>query len=262
MGVPKAVANVPDWPRVLYGFSNSENIFSIDVRTEDVGGDPQLGPSRGAVNWNRASTTGVVSANIDHLSLRYVPNCESVKFNHVGFGDNSEREFEVKPILGELKTVNDWERLTYSFRVTRGFGLGAVIAPRAQAAELSGEQLFNLSVGALDVDGDGVENEADNCPAVPNANQSDQDSDGRGDVCDNCERANPAQADVNENGVGDECEQPNPLLSPGTIGETTSGIIWFIVAAGILLIIGFAVWKFGPRRLWQQVRKLREKNQN
>lgn len=38
----------------------------------------------------------------------------------------------------------------------------------------------------LDIDGDAVLEGADNCPAVANADQSDRDSDGRGDACDDC----------------------------------------------------------------------------
>jgi len=48
-----------------------------------------------------------------------------------------------------------------------------------------------------DVDGDGVEDDADNCPAMANANQADADGDGVGDACDNCPAvANPDQADA------------------------------------------------------------------
>ncbi|HEY1076923.1 MAG TPA: thrombospondin type 3 repeat-containing protein [Fontimonas sp.] len=40
------------------------------------------------------------------------------------------------------------------------------------------------AVNDLDDDGDGVEDQADNCAAVPNANQADGDGDGVGDNCD------------------------------------------------------------------------------
>ena len=37
-----------------------------------------------------------------------------------------------------------------------------------------------------DRDGDGLLNNADNCPSLYNPSQEDADRDGRGDLCDNC----------------------------------------------------------------------------
>jgi hypothetical protein len=74
--------------------------------------------------------------------------------------------------------------------------------------------------GTLDSDADGVLDAADNCQIIENANQSDTDGDALGDPCDpdadgdsvpndedNCELYNPDQADLNENWVGDACEE-------------------------------------------------------
>ncbi|MGD2109597.1 MAG: thrombospondin type 3 repeat-containing protein, partial [Phycisphaerae bacterium] len=71
-----------------------------------------------------------------------------------------------------------------------------------------------------DDDNDGAGDVADNCPLVPNPDQSDLDGDGIGDVCDsdldgdgfeneqdNCAGAsNPDQADADGDGVGDACD--------------------------------------------------------
>jgi len=81
---------------------------------------------------------------------------------------------------------------------------------------------FSVMVNFFDADSDGVGDEFDNCPAIPNQDQSDSDDDGIGDVCepdtdsdgiidddDNCPAVpNPDQADANSNGVGDVCEDP------------------------------------------------------
>ena len=58
-----------------------------------------------------------------------------------------------------------------------------------------------------DYDGDGIEDDFDNCPYIANRDQADSDGDKIGDVCDNCTAvANPDQHDVNANGVGDACD--------------------------------------------------------
>jgi hypothetical protein len=59
-----------------------------------------------------------------------------------------------------------------------------------------------------DVDGDGVPNASDNCPAIANPTQANEDGDPLGDVCDPC----PPYADNTDtdgDGVGDLCD-PNP----------------------------------------------------
>ncbi len=74
-----------------------------------------------------------------------------------------------------------------------------------------------------DLDGDGVGDSADNCPAFRNADQADLDRDGAGDACeadpdadgvegsgrtDNCRLvANPDQADGDGDGFGDACDR-------------------------------------------------------
>jgi hypothetical protein len=58
-----------------------------------------------------------------------------------------------------------------------------------------------------DFDGDGYEDDSDNCPFRPNREQADSDGDGVGDVCDNCKAVtNKDQLDTDADGLGDVCD--------------------------------------------------------
>lgn len=86
-----------------------------------------------------------------------------------------------------------------------------------EALEIIGDR--QECYGIYDRDGDGIVDEQDNCPDVPNPDQADLDGDGVGDACDddidgdgipndqdNCPRVyNPDQADTDGDGVGDAC---------------------------------------------------------
>ncbi|WP_437580263.1 thrombospondin type 3 repeat-containing protein [Sorangium sp. So ce887] len=71
-----------------------------------------------------------------------------------------------------------------------------------------------------DADGDGANDDGDNCPSVPNSDQTDTDDDGPGDACDddddndalddkadNCPSVpNSDQTDTDNDGLGDACD--------------------------------------------------------
>ncbi|UCE17164.1 MAG: thrombospondin type 3 repeat-containing protein [Gemmatimonadota bacterium] len=71
--------------------------------------------------------------------------------------------------------------------------------------------------GSIDSDGDGIPDNADNCPAVFNPGQEDWDGDGMGDACDSC--PNDPDNDGDEDGICgdvDNCpDDPNPLQEDG-----------------------------------------------
>src|SRR4029434_5131407 len=70
----------------------------------------------------------------------------------------------------------------------------------------------------LDKDDDGKNDDEDNCPDKPNADQKDKDNDGKGDVCDICpDVKNPDQLDSDHDGQGNACEPPPP---PDADGDT------------------------------------------
>jgi FG-GAP repeat protein/VCBS repeat protein len=72
-----------------------------------------------------------------------------------------------------------------------------------------------------DIDGDGVPDLADLCPAVADATNANADGDSRGDVCDNCPTMqNDDQADADGDGVGDICDNCVNVSNPRVPGWT------------------------------------------
>ena len=89
---------------------------------------------------------------------------------------------------------------------------------------------FSFNAGLLagaDGDADGVSDDLDSCPLVPNGTQADADGDGLGDACDNCRlapngpawpagQAALAQADADADSTGDACDVPRFLAEGAT----------------------------------------------
>jgi hypothetical protein len=103
-----------------------------------------------------------------------------------------------------------------------------------------GPLLDTVSVELVDTDGDGAGDGSDNCPDLPNGDQTDTDGDGRGDLCDptpngdadedgvgdpvdNCPNAaNADQTDTDGDGLGDACD-PSPTGLPTEKSACKSG---------------------------------------
>jgi hypothetical protein len=64
---------------------------------------------------------------------------------------------------------------------------------------------------AQDGDGDGIADPADNCPALANPGQYDEDDDQVGDVCDVCPHLGGPQVDGDGDEIGDACD-PRPSI--------------------------------------------------
>jgi len=81
-------------------------------------------------------------------------------------------------------------------------------------ARLSDRQTFQFNAtGAIDTDGDGVEDGSDNCPAKSNSDQNDADMDGLGDACD----ADYVDVDSDGDGIKDRDDKcpadPDPACA-------------------------------------------------
>lgn len=79
----------------------------------------------------------------------------------------------------------------------------------------------DVAAALLDLDGDGIDDPADNCPETVNPSQADADGDGLGDACDSCPlTASAVRTDSDHDGIGDPCD-----LSPNTFAPETLFVV-------------------------------------
>jgi hypothetical protein len=76
---------------------------------------------------------------------------------------------------------------------------------------------------ARDRDGDGADDDVDNCIEVPNKDQANSDPDAFGDACDLCPAVASANHDEDADGKGDECD-PCPMVRDFPLDEDQDGV--------------------------------------
>jgi len=83
----------------------------------------------------------------------------------------------------------------------------ASVETTASEPNLANNQVEERTSVQADTDGDGIADDVDNCPTVPNPSQTNSDGDSHGDACDNCPNdTNENQADADSDGAGDVCD--------------------------------------------------------
>lgn len=201
------------------------------------------------IDLNRTAAPGSVSQTIPTaageryvLKLRYSAH-PLVQF--CGVGDRHLRvtaaadtaEFTANPTTeGYAGGNNVYKSGSLTFTAT---GDATTITFESLDTTCGGPLVDTVSVELVDGDGDGAGDRADNCPDVPNGEQTDTDGDGLGDVCDptpngdadedgiedpadNCRNAaNADQADTDGDGAGDACD-PTPTGAPTDKAECRS----------------------------------------
>ena len=190
------------------GQAPSDVIFTFDRRV-DADALLQLLPRANFSVFLDNITLGTSLAVVDDVEIPNVENWTSLA--------------AVSITPGQLTIGND-----YRIRILTELDLPVGVIPDAQF-DYDNVLLRASTVDTPpgDLDGDGVPDGDDNCPAIPNAGQEDADGDGIGDACDdtpgdndldgdgvpdgddNCPAIpNPDQADTDGDGIGNVCDMP------------------------------------------------------
>jgi hypothetical protein len=237
-----------------FGFSIGvgDDTIVVGARLDDSVGKANHGSAyvfvKPAAGWaghlvHNAKLTASDSAAADELGYSVAISGDTVvvgaRLDDVGANaDQGSMYVYVKPAAGWSGVLAESEKVTASdgaasdqFGVAVGISGDMLVAGATfRDVGANADQGSAYVVTVADLDSDGVADELDNCPSVPNPEQTDTDGDGLGDACDNCDSvinedqadgdgdslgdvcdncpgvANPDQADTDGNGVGDACQ--------------------------------------------------------
>ncbi|MCK6513539.1 MSCRAMM family adhesin SdrC, partial [Myxococcota bacterium] len=159
----------------------------------------------GSQDWNSLFTAGSFGIN-NSDELIGVDGDEPDSESSSGTSNNSLRSDEL------------W-RVTYA-------KTGSLAVKYAKSDSDGYTSAFGLVID-LETDGDGVNNDDDNCPDVSNADQADADGDGDGDACDTC-----TDVDGDTYGDGaysastctDDCDDDDASIYPGASDAWYDGV--------------------------------------
>jgi hypothetical protein len=95
--------------------------------------------------------------------------------------------------------------------------------------------LKSPAASASDLDGDGIPDDVDNCPLVPNPDQKDSNLDGIGDACETPSLVRNTTAFLQANTDGTTTAEPTPtaLSQEPTLADQLRRIVQFRVASGM-----------------------------
>jgi hypothetical protein len=135
---------------------------------------------------------------------------------------------------GYYVSIHEQDRWYYDYAYTlmsRQNGNGYFDPPNGQHNIYSSQSYALLVLersvggGCVDSDNDGVCDAEDNCPTLPNADQTNQDQDEYGDLCDICPLvADNEQSDSDMDQVGDACDVCPTIANPDQSDLDNDGV--------------------------------------
>jgi Thrombospondin type 3 repeat len=192
-------------------FFNQPDAFARFIRDNSLGLQwTQMSPAQ---RVNSAKNTG----NLVWNGSRVTAAAGSLSGGKDGSG--RVRLYAPNPVQ-QGSSLSHWDTTANPSLLMEPYITGDLVAD----LDLTDELMKDIGWPVNDSDGDGVVDDADNCPSVPNTNQLNTDgADDGGDVCDddddndtwqdfydNCPLiSNPDQADSDGDGKGDVCDLPS-----------------------------------------------------
>nr|MBA2321043.1 cadherin domain-containing protein [Deltaproteobacteria bacterium] len=176
--------------------ANGASDLHIRVMTGDAtGSDEWIGVDDIAIT---AVDPAEVAENAEvgtvvHTAVGFDPELGALTWAIVG--GNTDGAFTIDASTGAITVVS-----ALDFETTPSYSL---VVEATDGGGLTGSGVVSIAVtdGLDDGDGDGFDDEADNCPGEANGDQEDTDLDGLGDACDACPVGDPG--DIDEDGTCD-----------------------------------------------------------
>ncbi len=209
---------VPSLGNVGFSLGAAGDVQRRNVEQFVLAFDTDLAPIVGQQVTRTSTNAGAVDARIDLIHAR-----SSVPFTSKILGAGAtENDVVVHARVGSR--VRGWVKDATTgadYRPDDG-SPNVTLAALKALSTTPGQEVTFLAVPpgsgqrmAIDRDGDGVTNGADNCADVANAGQLDSDGDGAGDACDDCLlQANASQTDTDADGRGDVCDNCPTRANP------------------------------------------------
>ncbi|MDD2766904.1 MAG: thrombospondin type 3 repeat-containing protein [Candidatus Moranbacteria bacterium] len=220
---------------------------TVEISRVDADGTPQIVLARTNVS---DQTIRFLKTTSDHFRISLGYN-QPLRLQEISFFNEEMLNLEERSIRF---LARPGEKYALYFRADRPFFLSFreepnLISDKDIQKVAQGTVIVNTLYLPADMDGDSVIDERDNCINDANTDQRDENTNGRGDVCDDYDRdsvinsedncpshPNLNQRDTDNDGKGDVCDGEESRVT-----ERYAWLPWLVMGIGVLVVGGLFV---------------------